>query len=197
MDDNRGTHANAITVYDGSDDVLVFGNRVRNSQFAVSTEKVKNVTYAYNDLHGDDLYVVACWYDADGLKFYNNVIVGRQNKALNLGLRNTTNCVVKNNILAGLIINEPCDVSNNLFVGHYQGFENLLAAAKKGAVYETDLKKIFVDPDHYDYRLKAGSPAIDAGLDVGCVKDLAGTKVPQGKAPDIGAYEFTAADAGK
>ena len=35
------------------------------------------------------------------------------------------------------------------------------------------------------------SPAIDAGVDVGLEKDIAGTIVPQGKAPDIGAYEFT------
>jgi hypothetical protein len=34
--------------------------------------------------------------------------------------------------------------------------------------------------------------AIDAGMGVGLKEDLAGTKVPQGKAPDIGAYEFNA-----
>jgi hypothetical protein len=40
---------------------------------------------------------------------------------------------------------------------------------------------LFVDPDNGDYRLREGSPAIDAGVDVG---------LPYlGDAPDIGAFE--------
>jgi hypothetical protein len=40
---------------------------------------------------------------------------------------------------------------------------------------------LFVKPANNDFRLRAGSPAIDAGVDVG---------LPfQGDAPDIGAYE--------
>jgi hypothetical protein len=41
------------------------------------------------------------------------------------------------------------------------------------------------------YRLRQDSPLIDAGLPLaGPLKDLAGTAVPQGKAPDPGAFEF-------
>jgi len=189
VDDNRGTHANAITVYNGSNDVLVFGNRVRNSQISVSVEKVKNVTFAYNDFLSPG-YTVVNWFESEGLKFYNNVIMSRDKKALHLGLRDTTNCVVKNNILEGLLISKPYEVSHNLYVGHYQGVEKLSERFPKGAVVETDLAKVFVDPAKQDYRLKADSPAIDAGVNVRMKKDLAGTKVPQGKAPDLGAYEY-------
>ncbi|NIA21050.1 MAG: hypothetical protein GWP05_03545 [Anaerolineaceae bacterium] len=91
---------------------------------------------------------------------------------------------------AGLLINEPFEVGNNLYVGHFQGFDVLGKQLKHDLLTETDLKKIFVAPDKGDYRLKADSPAIDAGLEVGMEKDRAGTKVPQGKAPDIGAYEY-------
>ena len=42
-----------------------------------------------------------------------------------------------------------------------------------------------------DFKLAANSPAIDAGTSVNLTSDFSGTKVPQGSAPDIGAYEFT------
>ena len=47
----------------------------------------------------------------------------------------------------------------------------------------------FVDPARGDFRLKAGSPGIDAGCDVGLTTDIEGTSRPQGKGFDIGAYE--------
>jgi hypothetical protein len=47
-----------------------------------------------------------------------------------------------------------------------------------------------VDPAAGDFHLAAGSPCIDAGTDVGLAADFDGTPVPQGKSPDIGAYEF-------
>jgi hypothetical protein len=45
-----------------------------------------------------------------------------------------------------------------------------------------------------DFRLQRGSPAIDAGQDVGITRDFAGNAVPWGPAPDIGAHEYTAQD---
>lgn len=48
----------------------------------------------------------------------------------------------------------------------------------------------FLDYAKQDFHLKPGSPAIDAGWDIGPSEDFDGTPVPQGKAPDIGAYEF-------
>ena len=40
-----------------------------------------------------------------------------------------------------------------------------------------------------DFRLRPTSPAINAALPVGLMRDLVGVPVPQGTAPDIGAYE--------
>ena len=45
-----------------------------------------------------------------------------------------------------------------------------------------------------DFRLKAGSPGINAGVDVGLPRDFDGTPVPIGSLPDIGAYEYGGAD---
>ena len=49
----------------------------------------------------------------------------------------------------------------------------------------------FMDPDNNDFRLKPGSPGVDAGMDLPAVKtDRLGVTRPQGKAFDIGAYEL-------
>jgi len=50
---------------------------------------------------------------------------------------------------------------------------------------------LFVNLAGGDYHLRAGSPAIDAGVDLGYRQDCAGQPVPQGSAPDLGAYEYS------
>jgi len=53
--------------------------------------------------------------------------------------------------------------------------------------------QLFVDPANNNYALKAGSPAIDAGVALPQVpSDILGVARPQGLAFDIGAYEFPA-----
>jgi hypothetical protein len=51
---------------------------------------------------------------------------------------------------------------------------------------------MFVDFQNRDLRLREGSPAIDAGIDLGHAIDFDGNPVPAGFAPDIGAYEAPA-----
>lgn len=51
---------------------------------------------------------------------------------------------------------------------------------------------LFVNAAEYDFSLQSGSPAIDAGTMTGLGNspvDIEGTSIPQGSAPDIGAYE--------
>jgi uncharacterized lipoprotein YddW (UPF0748 family) len=50
----------------------------------------------------------------------------------------------------------------------------------------------FVDPGSLDFRLQAGSLAVDAGADTGIDADFQGGARPRGRACDIGAYEFVA-----
>ena len=48
----------------------------------------------------------------------------------------------------------------------------------------------FVDPANGDFRLKPGSPGIDAGMTIEAIgADLRGVKRPQGRAYDVGCYE--------
>ena len=54
-------------------------------------------------------------------------------------------------------------------------------------MFSTDPKMIDSDPT--GFAPKAGSPAVDHGTDAGYSKDFSGTPIPQGAAPDIGAFE--------
>lgn len=49
---------------------------------------------------------------------------------------------------------------------------------------------LFVDPENGDFRVRAGSPAIDAGLSTGPALDFLGHVRPLGGARDLGAFEF-------
>jgi hypothetical protein len=56
---------------------------------------------------------------------------------------------------------------------------------------------LFANPAAYDFRLTAGSPAIDAGIAVsGLTADLSGASRPAGAAVDLGAYEYSAGGPG-
>ncbi|MHC4324995.1 MAG: choice-of-anchor Q domain-containing protein, partial [Planctomycetota bacterium] len=49
---------------------------------------------------------------------------------------------------------------------------------------------LFVDLENRDLHLRAGSPAVDAGVDVGRTLDFENIAVLQREKPDIGAFEF-------
>ncbi|MCX7680617.1 MAG: right-handed parallel beta-helix repeat-containing protein [Anaerolineae bacterium] len=109
----------------------------------------------------------------------------------------------------GLYILTPLTLTfyNNIVAGHQVGLissrgvrleaaRTLLWDNKDGAVFGSDpivASPRFVDPGGQDYHLLPGSPAIDAGADVGVRDDIDGHRRPIGRAPDIGADEFEAA----
>lgn len=49
---------------------------------------------------------------------------------------------------------------------------------------------LFMDAEGGDFRLRADSPAVDEGADLGYAHDIDGRAVPNGTAPDIGAHEW-------
>ena len=57
---------------------------------------------------------------------------------------------------------------------------------------QTDPK--FVDFAQNDFHLQKGSPAIDAGTELGHTTDFDDVALPVGQRPDIGAFEYTASD---
>ena len=84
-----------------------------------------------------------------------------------------------------------CTVQNNLATAiHVQAGEEMTADHN---LIVDDPTSVFVDFAGRDFRLRKGSPAIDAGSgDVAPEIDVAGTSRPQGRVVDIGAYEYRA-----
>ena len=90
--------------------------------------------------------------------------------------------IIINSILWGVdqdFSHTDARISNTLVGGGAPGTDNL------------DLDPLFVDPEQGDFRLRDGSPAIDAGTaDGAAVVDLDGNERPLGGGVDMGAYEY-------
>jgi hypothetical protein len=192
--DNLGIHANGLSVYLGSSDMLVEGNEVYNSNDCLTLSSSSNIVVRRNilDAHGTEA-CIAAWRGEPmaNVTIENNVLVraGTGWKAAIYEDAGIDGCVIRNNILDGLACSRQGirgELDHNLWTSKGRDFQG----ERPGDVFESDLHKILVDPDNNDYRLKPGSPAIDAGAETDSREDIAGTAVPQGAAPDIGAYEY-------
>ncbi len=192
--DNLGIHANGLTVYLGSNDMLVEGNEVYNSNDCLTLSSSSNIMVRRNilDAHGVEA-CIAAWTGRPmkNVTIVNNVLLhaGEGWKGGIYEDAGIDGCIIKNNIIDGLSCSRDGirgEMSHNLWTSRGRDFQG----EKPGDVFESDLRKIFVDPDNHDYRLKPGSPAIDAGTEATDAEDIAGTAVPQGDGPDIGVYEF-------
>ena len=109
-------------------------------------------------------------HNAGGVKVWGNTIYGGKGPGIALyfdcpGWEVRSNIIVENSGEA--ILGEPAVSDHNLF---------------------SDAR--FVNSSQNDFRLRADSPAIDAGVDIGLSMDIDGNPRPQGAGYDIGAYEY-------
>jgi parallel beta-helix repeat protein len=194
------SHGNGITVYQGSDDIDVYNNVVRNSNINYTMEASSNVRSYNNILDGYNVtsYVVADWGSMSGANtFMNNTIVNsNSNNALQIAGGGTSSWIIENNIIDGgkvTYTGAGVTYANNIYTGlsHFQDSRYGWALASGESVV-TNQDTIFQSPSSNDYRLLSGSPAIDTGLDLSSylTTDLYGTSRPQGTSFDIGAHEF-------
>ena len=96
------------------------------------------------------------------------------------------NAIVRNNIIDNRRSTNPLSGASVLE-------NNLFTTTRAGDTSNLVGDPLFLDPDNWDFRLSGGSPAIDAGaviIDTDIDYDRAGTPIPQGAAPDIGAFEY-------
>ncbi|HUD02809.1 MAG TPA: choice-of-anchor Q domain-containing protein, partial [Candidatus Paceibacterota bacterium] len=146
----------------------------------------------------------------DGTVIENNTIYASASNSNGIHLTHTnTNTVVKNNIVSvgaadafnvaaasetGLVSNYNLfrNTSGNLIIWGTNNY-TLAQFASYQSASSHDANSLTSDPlftSTSDFHLLAGSPAINAGTNVSLTSDYAGTSVPQGPAPDIGAYEY-------
>lgn len=146
-----------------------FGLLNSNGQYAVTLQNfvIQNNTVVQTVPHGG--------WGATRMIFFNNSTP----KAL----------TIRNNIFSlvnwYVCDNSPITHQNNLF--HLQGGG---LGFTLGADTEKTGDPLFVDMAAGDYRLKAGSPAIDMGAATTTKLDQDGRLVPVGAAPDAGAFEY-------
>lgn len=207
--DNRGMHANGLTFYSGCKNIVVERNLVARGNTCLTFSWIENLVVRNNIFAGS--MGVGMWEEGTdkNIQILNNTIIRTDpdsgySLGLFIGIKAIEGLVVRNNILDGVYSqdDEPrfkanrkgpgvlksATFNNNLYTR--RGPEQKEALFGQDELFESDLKKIFVAPDNDDYRLKAGSPAIGAGVEVDVEEDFAGTKVAKGKARDLGAYQY-------
>jgi hypothetical protein len=169
-----------------------------------------------NHASGISLYAIDGAHGSSNNKVYNNTIVMAPNArfVVNIpddggGKAAPVGNVLANNILytpdsfhGSVLIAKPSvsgfHSDDNVVVGHFSddGGNTSISLAKWQALgFDVHSKvatpaQLFVDPVHFNYQLKPGSPAIDAGVALPEVPvDILGVARPQGLAYDIGCYE--------
>lgn len=173
-----------------------------NHDHAIYLNDVSNVIIRNNVFYSNKsgwsihLYPTA----ASGVKILNNTFadanpyrVGQITVNMNLTNVDISNNVFFNPTTAGIRwdagTHSGVTVRNNLST-------NLVNdVARSGVVSSgniTNANPLFMDSNNRNYRLQVGSPAKDAGLNLGAdvAFDFDGTSRPQGGAYDIGAFEY-------
>jgi len=193
---NVSPHIDGFQTFGPAYNILFEGNHVNlspsGSQMAMISQvnaPVRDLTFRNNvftGYRGLNIWGYNPYTEAVVPLYRVNVLNNTFNgmRTYDVELHDCPDSVVKNNIISAtgqyLWTNSSPAVSNNAVPGTLK----LYAGDKR----VTD--PMFVDVAKRDFHLKAGSPCIDAGVNVGLAQDFDGRAVPQGSAPDIGAFEY-------
>jgi len=157
--------------------------------------------------HAVDLIVVGTKFNVNNCLLYNNLGTAKYAIMVRTGTTaSVKNCVLYNNT-RGLYVVNNTELYNtnlsNMSIAVLISTPNLLTLSNNNFYNNTtdfstpmentngiSVNPLFVNAVSGDFRLQRTSELINAGTDMGLTIDYAGNSVPQGTAPDIGAYEF-------
>ena len=124
----------------------------------------------------------------DGLEFKNNIILAEvQHGVWYVGTNTPTN--------TNSVWNNNCFYDSGGDTTFFTVDETDYNFTDWKSTWTQDANSIFTDPLMTDpandnFKLNPHSPCVNAGTDVSLTEDYEGNAVPQGSAPDIGAYEY-------
>jgi hypothetical protein len=135
---------------------------------------IANNTFAFPNGGGQDGQIML-WNTQSNLTIENNIFYMPQNYAITSYTFSVTGCSINHNLVFGatgvMADSTGCTLGTNL-IGVNPNFINASSAP-------------------FDFHLQAGSPAIDAGVNIAAVTaDFDLNARPQGSSTDIGAYEY-------
>jgi hypothetical protein len=189
ISDILGIHANGMSIYSSSSNIVVEKNIIKNSGSLFTFEQSSNLLVRNNLFDGYDFGTINEWSGMSGyVYFINNTMVNGDGISIIkfLGSNPTPNRVLINNVIDGYYAGATTH--------KYNIYTMSPGVLGEGESLITDMTQLFVNPSARDYHPLNGGPLINKGADVsayGVFQDIQGTTRPQGPAWDIGAYEAT------
>ena len=182
----------------GNRTVIVRDSRIFGNVWGISFEEA-NLRIVNNEILHNTKGGIVGQRAAGGTILHNTVVGNGFAAAANelaggIALGPASNAQARDNIVVGNRYGLNCQGCAGL-LGHNDVWGNVEDYVGEASPGNGDLSidPGFVDPGEGDFRLRVGSPCIDAGVELGVATDALGAVRPFGAAPDLGAYEWARA----
>jgi len=140
-----------------------------------TTNTYSNIEMYNNIFHGSSMWGMSLFGTWNGLYFRNNVFMGTSYEWFELRETQSNNINITNNIIFDNSDNTPYFAVTPT---NYTNANNI------------NQNPLFTNASTGDFTLQSGSPARDAGYNVGLTTDIINYVVPYNTTPDIGVYEY-------
>jgi hypothetical protein len=187
-----GSAGDGFSFHGSSSGIIRYSISRNNLKTAVAHINTTQVQMYYNLFyHTTNGSLGLVYLDGGTYTLYNNVIYSDAQTGDGIYLTTNTTTTIKNNIVKGFdrgIYKGSGTITedyNDVYGAATANFSGLTAGS-----HSLQVNPLFTDGAGRDFTLQGTSPLINAGVDVSLSTDYAGTSVPQGTSPDLGAYEY-------